>query len=336
MKYIQCFESLNSPINIDYDTVEDILLSRIEDGDIKVSRSNFDLKMVNPAYPKNLYNDKYISKYKDSVILKVEIKQPYRCRNTSFDINGYTSATLKTYFDRIYKNYDVNIFYIIDKTDHLSDYISKSIIFIQNKFGNVSESTSNDSTLLVVDVQKSFKKFFTDNFIKQLMKYSKQFTNVYQIWDNHVDGKNVDKDYLYDEDPDVPNHEDLYDFPNERDIIEKRYNYDVNVDFYKKILDDNTYKLLKQKEQSNTLQVGELYKTTQGTAIIYIGNNHVWYHCPKKLYDLFLTLKGKEIVMVGGSDQECFLDVEITAKTLGVRVKRNFQYIYSATNCPIK
>ena len=40
------------------------------------------------------------------------------------------------------------------------------------------------------------------------------FENVYQIWDNHVDGKNVDKDYLYDERPDIPIHDDIYYFPN--------------------------------------------------------------------------------------------------------------------------
>jgi hypothetical protein len=40
--------------------------------------------------------------------------------------------------------------------------------------------------------------------------------------------------------------------------------------------------------------------------------------------------------MVGGSDMECFLDVETAANSLGVKVKRNFKYIYSASHCPIK
>ena len=40
--------------------------------------------------------------------------------------------------------------------------------------------------------------------------------------------------------------------------------------------------------------------------------------------------------MVGGSDAECFLDVETAAKVFGVEVKRNFKFIYSASSCPIK
>jgi len=94
-----------------------------------------------------------------------------------------------------------------------------------------------DDILIVVDVQKSFRKFFTEMYLNELKKYCQNFSKVYQLWDNHVDGKNVDKDYLFDETPDIPVHSDLYNFPNQKDIIEKRYNYDVDVDFYKKILD---------------------------------------------------------------------------------------------------
>ncbi len=190
--------------------------------------------------------------------------------------------------------------------------------------------------LIIVDVQKSFKKFFTDNYLKQLNIYCNKFKDVYQIWDNHVMGKNVDKDYLYDEDPDIPVHNDLYSFPNQRDLIEKRYNYDVDVDFYKKILSPEVYKDAKDKEDNNLLKRGDYFPTTEGTLIVYIANNHQWFHIPKKLYDIFLTLKGKDVTIVGGSDQECYLDVEVSGEILGVNVKRNNNYIYSASFCPIK
>jgi len=190
--------------------------------------------------------------------------------------------------------------------------------------------------LIIVDVQKSFKKFFTDNYITALNKYCQSFKDVYQIWDNHIDGKNVDKDYLYDENPDIPVHNDLYSFPNQRDMIEKRYNYDVDADFYKKILDEKVYNDIKQKEKNHLLNRGDFFKTTEDTYLIYIGNNHKWYHLPKKLQELFTNLKGKEVVMVGGSDQECYLDVETAAKTFGVKIRRDNNYIYSATFCPIK
>ncbi len=190
--------------------------------------------------------------------------------------------------------------------------------------------------LIIVDVQKSFKKFFTDNYLKELNKYCLNFDKVYQIFDNHVDGKNPDKDYLYDEDPDIENKNDLYRFNNQVDLIEKRYNYDVDADFYKKILDEKVYNDIKQKEKDKSLKRGDYFPTTEGTLIVYIANNHQWFHIPKKLYDIFLTLKGKDVTIVGGSDQECYLDVEVSGKILGVNVKRNNNYIYSATYCPIK
>ena len=173
-------------------------------------------------------------------------------------------------------------------------------------------------------------------YLHELKNYCKKFESVYQIWDNHVDGKNVDKDYLYDENPDIPVHKDLYRFPNQKDLIEKRYNYDVNVDFYKKILSKEVYTDLKQKETNKQLKRGDTFNTKEGTFIIYIGNNHKWYHLPKKLQELFTKLKGQEVVMVGGSDSECFLDVETAAKAFGVKIKRDFKYIYSASHCPIK
>jgi hypothetical protein len=204
------------------------------------------------------------------------------------------------------------------------------------KYIKVYEDFNKDDILIVVDVQKSFKKFFTDNYLNELKKYCEKFKDVYQIWDNHVNGKNVDKDYLYDENPDIPVEKDLYQFPNQRDLIEKRYNYDVDADFYKKILSDDVYNDIKEKEKNNSLQRGDTFNTKEGTFLIYIGNNHRWYHLPKKLQELFTELKGKEVVMVGGSDQECYLDVETAAKAFGVKIKRDFKYIYSADNCPIK
>jgi hypothetical protein len=163
-----------------------------------------------------------------------------------------------------------------------------------------------------------------------------EFDEVYQIYDNHIEGKDVDPDYLYDDNPDTPISEDIYTFPNQVDIIEKRYNYDVDVDFYKKILSKETYKLMKEKEQQSSFKRGDLFETKYGTVLVYIGNNHKWYHCPKKLLNLFRKLKGKSVKMVGGADQECFLDVEITATSLGVDVSRNFRYIWSAVHCPVQ
>ena len=208
------------------------------------------------------------------------------------------------------------------------------------------ESHSSKDVLIIVDVQKSFSKFFTENYVSQLKDYCRNFGSVYQIWDNHVDGKNVDKDYLYDEDPDIPVNGDLYHFPNQSDLIEKRYNYDVDADFYRKILDKSLYDEIKSKEDEGSLVKGDSFPTKEGTLIVYIANNHVWYHIPKKLHDLFSeisqaqstneSISVNDVILVGGADRECLDDVETAAKVMGVRLKRNDKFIYSATHCPIK
>ena len=208
------------------------------------------------------------------------------------------------------------------------------------------ESHSSDDVLIIVDVQKSFSKYFTDNYVSQLKGYSRGFGRVYQIWDNHVDGKNVDKDYLYDEDPEAPMNGDLYHFPNQSDLIEKRYNYNVDADFYKNILDKSVYEDIKSKEDEGSLVRGDSFPTKEGTLIIYIGNNHKWYHMPKKLHELFEeinqaqslneSMSVNDVIMVGGADRECLDDVETAAKVMGVRLKRNEKFVYSATHCPIK
>lgn len=204
------------------------------------------------------------------------------------------------------------------------------------KYLKLFEEIDNERILIIVDVQKSFKKFFTDNYLNQLNSYCLDFDKVYQVFDNHNDGKNPDKDYLYDNNPDIENVDDLYKFNNQVDKIEKRYNYDVDADFYKKILSEETYNQIKEKEKNNSLKRGNYFSTTEGTIIVYIGNNHQWFHLPKKLYDLFKSIKGEEIVIVGGSEGECILDVMISAKALGLKIFKNDRYIYSATNCPIK
>ena len=205
------------------------------------------------------------------------------------------------------------------------------------KYLKTFESYKGD-ILIIVDVQKSFKKFFSEMYLNELKKYCNQFSEVYQVWDNHVDGKNVDKDYLYDHEPDIPVHHDLYHFPNQTELIEKRYNYDVDADFYKKILDKEVYNEIKEKESNNQLKKGDIFPTKEGTYIVYTGNNHKWHHLSKKLYEILLGLKNKNkgVVLVGGADGECLEDIYISAISIGVNIKRNWKYIWTSTSCPIR
>lgn len=194
----------------------------------------------------------------------------------------------------------------------------------------------NEDTLIIVDVQKSFRKFFSEMYLNELKKYCKNFQTVYQIFDNHVDGRNIDKEYLYDIEVESPIHDDLYYFPNQKEIVEKRYNYKVDADFYKKVLDKEVYDEISKKEEQKTLKKGDFFPTKEGTIITFINNNHVWFHCPKKLYNILVKLKGRNVVIVGGADSECLEDIVTTAESIGVKIKRDYKYIYTASSCPIK
>lgn len=190
--------------------------------------------------------------------------------------------------------------------------------------------------LLIVDVQKSFRKFFSEMFINKLNKYALGYKNVYQVFDNHVDGKDIDKSYLYDDNPKIPVNGDLYTFNNQKDIFEKRYNYDVDVDFYKKILDTNVYKKMKDMELKKLLKKGDSFKTKNGTLLVYTSNNHKFFHVPKKLMKLFNKLKGENLTIVGGSLDECLLDILTAAESAGVKVKIDYRFVYSANHCSVK
>lgn len=194
----------------------------------------------------------------------------------------------------------------------------------------------NNGVLMIVDVQKSYRKFFSEMYLYELQKYCEGFNEVYQLWDNHIDGKNVDSDYLFDENPDIPVHMDLYNFPNQKGLIEKRYRYDVDIDFFKDKMSYKRYKELKKLEDSGLIKKGDQFEIDNGIRLIYIGNNHKWFECPVKLWNLLNNLKNqnKTITIVGGADSECLEDVFILAQAIGCNVKRDWRYIWSASHCP--
>ena len=197
----------------------------------------------------------------------------------------------------------------------------------------------SDKTLIIVDVQLSFKKFFknnpnqwtSDEYLKNLQNYCKEFNSVYQIWDNHVNGKNVDKEYLYKDNPAQNEKDDIYEFENQIDVIEKRYNYDVDVSFYKKILSPKTFRNIQDLESKNSLKKGDLFETLEGTYIVYVANIHRWFHCPKKLYKLLISLSEKDVVLVGGASNECLEDIVTLGKSISINIKVDKDFVYSAS-----
>lgn len=193
-----------------------------------------------------------------------------------------------------------------------------------------------NDVLIIVDVQKNFRKFFSEMYLNELKKYCENFSEVYQIFDNHNYSDVTKNEYLFLENPPVPVDLEFYSFPNQKDIIEKRYNYKVNSNFYKKILSKEVQSEIKNLEDKKLLNKGSIFPTTRETIIVYIGNNHKWFHCPRKLINVFKSLKGKSVKIVGGSDSECLDDIFTTAESLGIKIERNYKYIWSANHCPIK
>jgi hypothetical protein len=194
------------------------------------------------------------------------------------------------------------------------------------KHMKIFENFKNNN-LLIIDVQKSFSKFFTDEYVENLKKYADTFTNVYQVWDNHKYSKSKENSYLYNNNPIIPVNGDLYNF-GEKLLIEKRYTYDVDADFFKKILSKETYDEMKSKEGSNT--IGDKYYTKYGTVLVYTDNKHQFFHVPKRLYNLFKELMNQEVIVTGGAGKECLHDIKIAGESLGVIMIENPDYIYSA------
>lgn len=346
MKHIKLFEDFKNKKSI-FDLTPDIIdyhLIEFEDSNSILIRDVY-FRDDNMSYYKCLFRNildfrlepPRIYNTKRSILMKVEF--------IGYDYNTLQNnrKQYSTIFKKLIDRFNISVYF---RTYHLQEqYITDSnygnIIIeflLQSKDDVVIQNESSDNNLdnlIIVDVQKSFRAYFSEMYLHELKKYSSKFKNVYQIWDNHFLGKDIDIDYLYDIKPDIPILDDLYQFPNQVDIIEKRYQYDVSVDFYKKILSKDQFDDIKKSELSNKLKSGDYFKTKKGTFLIYIGNNHNWFHLPIKLQNIFKKLSGEEVILVGGSDNECYLDIEVSAKVFGVKTKRDYRYIYSGVNCPI-
>ena len=167
-----------------------------------------------------------------------------------------------------------------------------------------------DGILVIVDVQKQFDKFIPQNFEKNIFKYCEEFPKddnsgkgVYQIWD-----ANKAQNFSYN-------------FPNTLMTIKKNY----GTKFDKKI-EDTGINLLKSNPK-----VGAKFKFNDKNAyLIRVDNNHKWFYVNEDLYNLYLKLKGKNVIICGGADSECLEDVYVSMKSFGVNPTYNHEYIYSA------
>lgn len=158
-------------------------------------------------------------------------------------------------------------------------------------------------TLIIVDVQNEFKEFIQFDLVSELMKYSKEFDNVYQIWDSHEATE--------------PSHT----FPKQVKTVEKL--------FGKNHFSDKVKEFTKQAEDST--EEGKLFKLSNGEGyLVRVDNNHDWFFINPAIYDMIDEIKNNEITLVGGANQECLEDVKVAIEAFGINVTMNNKYIYSA------
>jgi hypothetical protein len=174
----------------------------------------------------------------------------------------------------------------------------------------------NDGILIVVDVQKEFEKFIPQGYVQKLNEYCKSFNTVYQIWDSNKATKPSWK------------------FANEKNAYEKKYGTTA-----KDILDvdgnDRTGSIKniaeRLSEKYTNAKEGEKFKLKDRESyVVRVVNNHKWFYCNEGLTELFNTLKGKKVVVVGGADNECLEDVYESMEAFGVKPIYNHEFIYSA------
>lgn len=169
---------------------------------------------------------------------------------------------------------------------------------------------TNDGILVVVDVQKQFDKFTPQNYEQNIFKYCQEFPKdnsgrgVYQIWD-----ANKAQNFSYN-------------FPNTIQTIKKNYGTKF----------DNNIKKITDNLNKTNYQEGKKFKLTNSNSyLVRVNNNHKWFYVNEELYNLYLKLKGKSVVIVGGAGKECLADLYVSMKSFGINPIYNHDYIYDAT-----
>ena len=162
-----------------------------------------------------------------------------------------------------------------------------------------------DGILVVCDVQKEFSEFINKGFVDALIEFCNNFHTVYQIWDSNKSKK------------------PSYTFPNERQAIIKKFGTKFSDD-----LEDTVAQL--NKKYPNAKE-GDIFDFDDiHSYVVRVKNNHGWFYVPEKMAQLFTTLKGKNVILVGGAKTECIKDVFEAMEAFGIKVKYDERYLYSA------
>jgi hypothetical protein len=174
------------------------------------------------------------------------------------------------------------------------------------RFQKYIKENQNDGILMIVDVQKEFDDFIPKGFVDSLIKYCNNFHTVYQIWDSNDGQKRP-----------------TYTFPNEKLAIIKK--------FGTKFSDELEETVAKLNKKYPNAKEGDVFDFDDiNSYVVRIKNNHSWFYVPEKMAQLFTSLKGKSVVVVGGAKDECIQDVFEAMESFGIKVKYDERFLYSA------
>lgn len=155
-----------------------------------------------------------------------------------------------------------------------------------------------NQTLIIVDVQTPYKKFWVKNgkpnLENDIAKYANSFMTVYQIYDTNIN-KETNRENVQ-----------TYNFPNQTKCFAKKYG--------------GTH---------DQMVTGLHFDVDRYILKVDDGGTHDWFFPSADLVD---TLKAIQtpIVLVGGAYGECLYDIEYLLKCLGKQYTVNKNLTYHA------
>lgn len=170
--------------------------------------------------------------------------------------------------------------------------------------------------LIIVDVQKQYKDYISDQFLIDLNTYCNEFNRVFQIYDTN---KKDSPDYI---------------FNNQTKAYGKQYGDKLSIDDVPGYFPLNMQETIK-KILTDIPDEGQMFETMYNDYWVYVGaqhdGGHEWFLCNKELANLFKSFakQQRKIILVGGAGGECIKDIYVTLKAFGVNVEYNFEHIYS-------
>lgn len=165
--------------------------------------------------------------------------------------------------------------------------------------------------LIIVDVQKAYNKYYTDEYLVELNKYADTFSRVFQIWDKE---KSKNPDYI---------------FKNQTGIYYKEYGPSLHIEDVPKYFlpQQHEYIINKLKNIPND---GDMFETMYNDYWIYLGQEK-WFLCNKELTYFIKSLKknNRKVIIVGKELNNSIYNMYYIMKQLGVEVEYELEYNYN-------